>query len=248
MRLGVRGVVHCCSSSCVQRWQQSRDDVHACSQQPDFKRSSQHGCADQAHLHRPREQSPDRQPGSSLVRQLGTHELSTHGMTPMLIEECSQPLTLQTRSSNCESVLEWPVPLPQLVYPADVMLRYLPCKPGSRRVVETSCSHVQAGTAVQAWLVSKKDGTGHRQQRHQHQQLCIPHCLFEETADWTVMQGGNLLSGSLPDMSAMSGLSDFNLPNNRLSGSLPAVRHCVTRHCVNCSTWAHQPHSRSCEP
>ena len=91
-------------------------------------------------------------------------------MTPMLIEECSLPLTLQARSSNCESVLEWPVPLTQLVYPADVMLRYLPCKPGSRRVVETFRLHVQAGTAVQAWLASKKNAAGHRQQRHQHQQ------------------------------------------------------------------------------
>ena len=62
------------------------------------------------------------------------------------------------------------------------------------------------------------------------------------------MQGGNLLSGSLPDMSAMSGLSDFNLPNNRLSGSLPAVRRRVTQHCLIWHTLAHQLHSLSCEP
>ena len=48
-------------------------------------------------------------------------------------------------------------------------------------------------------------------------QTCIPHAVV------AVMQGGNLLSGTLPDMSAMKALTDFNAPNNQISGTLPQV-------------------------
>ena len=55
---------------------------------------------------------------------------------------------------------------------------------------------------------------------------CVPEAYMAD------IQGGNLLSGTLPDMSAMVELRDFSAPDNQLSGTLPQACSCVSLCCL----------------